>query len=149
MVSVGDYLLELLVENCGRINYVKTLEWIMQKKGLGPENQLTVSGGEFTSGIDVTGMPFLADWVTRLVSQMLRNNQRQDSHMEIYSILIFFRSILTVRSGFLSFLLHKILIYQISAGWGNFNISRIPVYQGFYTWFQDDFLLSTIYRGSK
>lgn len=64
-VGPGDYTLEILVENCGRINFVKTLEWLMQKKGLGPDNQMSITGGEFTSGIDVTGMPFLADWVTR------------------------------------------------------------------------------------
>ncbi|XP_054261070.1 beta-galactosidase-1-like protein 2 isoform X2 [Macrosteles quadrilineatus] len=65
-VDPGDYTLEILVENCGRINFVKTLEWLMQKKGLGPDNQMSLTGGEFTSGIDVTGMPFLADWVTSL-----------------------------------------------------------------------------------
>ncbi|KAG8283885.1 Beta-galactosidase-1-like protein 2 [Homalodisca vitripennis] len=65
-VGPGEHTLELLVENCGRINYVKTLEWLSQKKGLGPDNSITLEGAEFTSGIDVVGMPFLSEWVSRL-----------------------------------------------------------------------------------
>lgn len=64
-VGPGEYTLEIFVENSGRINYVKTLEWIMQKKGLGPDNHLSLTGAEFTTGIDVSGMPFLSDWVSR------------------------------------------------------------------------------------
>lgn len=66
-VDPGEYTLEILVENAGRINYVKTLDWLTQKKGLGAENQLTITGGDFTTGIDVVGMPLRASWVTRSV----------------------------------------------------------------------------------
>lgn len=70
-VDPGEYTLEILVENSGRINYVRTLDWLMQKKGLGGDNQLTVTGGDFTTGIDIIGMPFLASWVTRSVTSII------------------------------------------------------------------------------
>lgn len=75
-VEPGDYTLEILVENCGRINYVKTLEWLMQKKGLGPENQLSVTGGDFTTGIDIVGMPLRPSWVSRFVPYNYRKHKQ-------------------------------------------------------------------------
>lgn len=61
----GTHTLEYVVENCGRINYVKSLDDFPKKKGLGPDNQLAFEGAEILGDIKITGLPFTSKWVTR------------------------------------------------------------------------------------
>ncbi|XP_054288344.1 beta-galactosidase-1-like protein 3 isoform X1 [Macrosteles quadrilineatus] len=62
----GTYLMELLVENCGRLSFADSLEWMTEKKGMGPENRVVFKNAVPASKINITGMPFLSSWVSSL-----------------------------------------------------------------------------------
>ncbi|XP_046658747.1 beta-galactosidase-1-like protein 2 isoform X2 [Homalodisca vitripennis] len=62
----GVYRLELLVENCGRISYSENLDWLAEKKGLGPENRIVLQYANPVSKLNITGVPLLSHWINSL-----------------------------------------------------------------------------------
>lgn len=65
-VEPGYHIIEYLVENCGRINYVKSLSDIDGRKGLGPENKVTFTGAVLERSINITALSFSPEWINSL-----------------------------------------------------------------------------------
>lgn len=66
--GIGVHTVEYLVENCGRINYVKSLFDVDGRKGLGPQNKVTFTGAVMEKSINITALDFSAEWVNSLDS---------------------------------------------------------------------------------
>lgn len=64
--DVGLHTVEYLVENCGRINYVKSLSEVDGRKGLGPQNKVTFSGAVMEKSINITALDFSTEWINSL-----------------------------------------------------------------------------------
>uniref|UniRef100_A0A1B6DW49 Beta-galactosidase n=1 Tax=Clastoptera arizonana TaxID=38151 RepID=A0A1B6DW49_9HEMI len=88
----GIHKLEYIVENCGRINYVKSLSDFPKKKGFGPDNQIVIDGGEVQGDIKIIGLPFTSSWVMSLTGW------KDNSKIGVLNAPAFFKTTFTISS---------------------------------------------------